>query len=61
MNRLSQQHVEKVSDVLDVGEHLYVKVIEIKRDDNGRTKVAVSIKYVNQTTGQDTVGCCSCD
>ncbi|KAM8977413.1 zinc finger CCHC domain-containing protein 17 [Pelodytes ibericus] len=49
---LSSSRVERPSEVVDVGERVWVKVIgrEIK---DGKEKIALSMKVVNQGTGKD--------
>lgn len=49
---MSSSHVDRPSEVVDVGEKVWVKVIgnEIK---DGKQKISLSMKVVNQGTGND--------
>ncbi|XP_075051988.1 zinc finger CCHC domain-containing protein 17 [Mixophyes fleayi] len=49
---MSSSHVDRPSEVVDVGERVWVKVIgrEIK---DGKEKISLSMKVVNQGTGKD--------
>ncbi|KAM9319432.1 zinc finger CCHC domain-containing protein 17 [Gastrophryne carolinensis] len=49
---MSSAHVDRPSEVVDVGERVWVKVIghEIK---DGKNKIALSMKVVHQGTGKD--------
>ncbi|KAJ3044958.1 Nucleolar protein of 40 kDa [Rhizophlyctis rosea] len=49
ISQISQYHVKEASDVLEVGEHIWVKVIEISPEG----KVSLSMKFVDQSRGQD--------
>jgi polyribonucleotide nucleotidyltransferase len=49
ISELEQSRVNKVSDVVNVGDQVKVKLIGI--DDRG--KVKLSMKSVNQETGED--------
>ncbi|XP_073472338.1 zinc finger CCHC domain-containing protein 17 isoform X3 [Aquarana catesbeiana] len=49
---MSSSHVDRPSEVVDVGEKVWVKVIgnEVK---DGKQKISLSMKVVNQGTGND--------
>ncbi len=49
ISEISQQRIGKVSDVLNVGDNVHVKVLGV--DDRG--KVKLSMKAVDQNTGED--------
>nr|XP_033811738.1 nucleolar protein of 40 kDa isoform X2 [Geotrypetes seraphini] len=49
---MSSCRVEKPSEIVDLGEKVWVKVIGIETKD-GKTKVSLSMKAVNQGTGKD--------
>ncbi|KAK2921134.1 nucleolar protein of 40 kDa [Channa argus] len=52
VSEMSASRVENASEIVDVGEHVWIKVIgkEIKDD---KVKLSFSMKAVNQGTGQD--------
>ncbi|XP_030075210.1 zinc finger CCHC domain-containing protein 17 [Microcaecilia unicolor] len=49
---MSSCRVEKPSEIVDIGEKVWVKVIGIETKD-GKTKVSLSMKTLNQGTGKD--------
>jgi polyribonucleotide nucleotidyltransferase len=50
ISQLSNRRIEKVEDVVKVGDKVYVKLLSL--DDRGKTKL--SMKGIDQTTGQET-------
>jgi len=45
--------VQALASVAGEGDQVWVKVISVKVEEDGSTKVACSMKYVNQGNGQD--------
>lgn len=56
ISQMAAHRVEAVEDVVAVGDTVKVKVIKVEADDRGRSKVSVSMKQVDQATGQDLGG-----
>ncbi|KAI9029500.1 hypothetical protein DFJ74DRAFT_765296 [Hyaloraphidium curvatum] len=52
-SQLSKYKVDRPSDVLDIGDPVFAKVVSLDKDDSGRTKVALSLKYADQSKGTD--------
>uniref|UniRef100_A0A8C4R2F3 Zinc finger, CCHC domain containing 17 n=1 Tax=Eptatretus burgeri TaxID=7764 RepID=A0A8C4R2F3_EPTBU len=46
-------HVDSPSEVVDVGEKVWCKVISMENKDDKGVKIALSMKTVNQATGKD--------
>ena len=53
ISQLSPRRVETVEEVVNVGDTVKVKVISVEVGENGRSKVSLSMKQVDQATGQD--------
>ena len=53
LSQLASFRVEKAEDVVEEGEEVWVKLIEIKEGEGGEKKYAFSMKYVNQSEGID--------
>lgn len=51
ISQLSTSRVERVEDIVEVGEDVWVHVTDVSTDEQGRTKVSLSLKDVNQETG----------
>lgn len=52
-SQLSNYKVEKVSDVLDVNDSVFVKVVSVDTVESGRVKIGLSMKYADQSKGTD--------
>ena len=52
VSQLSNYRVENPRDMLSEGDSVWVKVVGVSEED-GKKKISLSIKLVNQTTGQD--------
>ena len=53
ISQLAPRRVETVEEVVNVGDTVKVKVISVEMGENGRSKVSLSMKQVDQATGQD--------
>ena len=53
MSQLAHARVENPADVVSVGEKLFVKVLGLGDDPENNPKISLSIKTVNQRTGED--------
>uniref|UniRef100_A0A914CVZ3 ATP-dependent RNA helicase DHX8 n=1 Tax=Acrobeloides nanus TaxID=290746 RepID=A0A914CVZ3_9BILA len=53
ISQLKQERVKSVGDVVDRGEKVKVKVLKIEEMPNGSKKMALSMKEVDQITGED--------
>ena len=55
LSQIAKHRVEQASDVLEVGQAVFVKVLKVQREEGqgNRVKISLSIKYVDQTTGED--------
>ena len=53
ISQLAPRRVETVEDVVAVGDAVKVKVLSVETAENGRPKVSLSMKQVDQATGQD--------
>ncbi|KAL1918768.1 uncharacterized protein VTP21DRAFT_2790 [Calcarisporiella thermophila] len=51
-SQLSRHFTENVSDVVEEGDFVWVKVVEV-REEGGRTKIGLSMKHVGQGRGED--------
>ena len=56
ISQLAPRRVETVEDVVNIGDTVKVKVISVETAENGRSKVSLSMKQVDQATGQDLGG-----
>lgn len=45
--------VKALSSVADEGEQVWVKVVSVQVEEDGKTKIGCSMKYVNQGNGED--------
>lgn len=57
LSQIAKHRVEAASDVLELNQAVWVKVIKVTKEQvtptNIRTKISLSIKYVDQSTGED--------
>jgi polyribonucleotide nucleotidyltransferase len=53
VSQISTTRVESPRDVVSVGEAVFVKVLSIEEDTGRRPKIALSMKYCDQSTGED--------
>ena len=54
VSQLSADRVENPSEVVNQGQRVWVKVIEIKDDEaTGKQKISLSMRNVNQSNGVD--------
>ena len=54
VSQLSSDRVENPSEVVNQGQRVWVKVIEIKDDEaTGKQKISLSMRNVNQSNGVD--------
>ncbi|KAJ3340423.1 Nucleolar protein of 40 kDa [Gonapodya sp. JEL0774] len=52
-SQLSKYKTDTAKGVVDTGDRVWVKVISLDPDDQGRPKISLSLKYADQTTGED--------
>jgi polyribonucleotide nucleotidyltransferase len=52
VSQLSNYRVENPREMLAEGDSVWVKVVGVS-DEDGKKKISLSMKLVNQTTGQD--------
>ena len=53
ISQLATTRVESPSDVVSLGDRVYVKVLSIDEEPGRRRKISLSMKYCDQTTGED--------
>lgn len=50
ISQLAKDRVESVRDVVEENEEIYVKVLSVDVDPEGRQKISLSMKYCGQVT-----------
>ena len=53
VSQLESGRTERASDVVRTGQGVYVKVLSVKRDEQGRERIGLSMKDACQETGRD--------
>eukprot|EP00602_Paraphysomonas_sp_CaronLab_P001176 CAMPEP_0185020250 /NCGR_PEP_ID=MMETSP1103-20130426/2852_1 /TAXON_ID=36769 /ORGANISM="Paraphysomonas bandaiensis, Strain Caron Lab Isolate" /LENGTH=440 /DNA_ID=CAMNT_0027551035 /DNA_START=26 /DNA_END=1349 /DNA_ORIENTATION=- len=52
ISQLASSRVESASDVVSMGDEVYVKVLSVD-DNHGKPRISLSMKYCDQSTGED--------
>lgn len=55
LSQIAKHRVEQASDVLELNQAVWVKVLKVQREEGqpNRVKISLSIKYVDQASGED--------
>lgn len=48
ISQIARDRVNSVEDVISISDEVYVKVLKIEMDENGRDKISLSMKYCDQ-------------